>query len=85
MLSHRIIEIACHSEGEFILTKEGRPSQTYSQFNLPPVQMFRYNTYLTEQNCYMASLDIKDAYYSVAVDAADGKFLRFIWKGVYTI
>ena len=30
----------------------------------------------------MASLDIKDAYYSVAVAKHDRKFLRFLWKGV---
>ena len=34
-----------------------------------------------EQNCYMASIDIKDAYYSLATKACDQNFLCFSWKG----
>ena len=30
----------------------------------------------------MASLDLKDAYYSVAVNRCAGKYLRFIWHNV---
>ncbi|XP_028394449.1 uncharacterized protein LOC114518643 [Dendronephthya gigantea] len=37
---------------------------------------------LIERNCFMASLDIKDAYYSVAVNQSDRKYLRFYWQGV---
>ena len=32
-------------------------------------------------NCFMASLDLKDAYYSLPVITAGRKFLRFIWSG----
>ena len=31
-------------------------------------------------NCYMASLDLKDAYYSVSIDTNHRIYLRFIWK-----
>ena len=31
-------------------------------------------------NCYMASIDLKDAYYSVSIDTNHRKYLRFIWK-----
>ena len=31
--------------------------------------------------CYMASIDLKDAYYSVAISSTDQKFLQFEWKG----
>ena len=37
---------------------------------------------MIERNCYMASLDLKDAYYSVPISLEDRKFLRFYWKGV---
>ena len=37
---------------------------------------------LVEKNCYIASLDLKDAYYSVAVNPLHRKYLRFIWKNV---
>ena len=38
-------------------------------------------TRLVTQNCYMASVDMKDAYYSIPIRSSDRKFLRFIWEG----
>lgn len=35
---------------------------------------------LMTRNCYMASIDLKDAYYSVPVNVEHRKFLRFCWK-----
>ena len=32
-------------------------------------------------NCFMASIDIKDAYYSVPIAPEHRKYLRFQWKG----
>ena len=34
-----------------------------------------------KQNCYMASVDLRDAYYSVPIDEEYRKFLRFSWRG----
>ena len=36
---------------------------------------------LVNNNCYMVSLDLKDAYYSVPVRKEHRKLLRFEWKG----
>ena len=36
---------------------------------------------LIEKDCYMASIDLKDAYYSVSITPADRKYLRFMWRG----
>ena len=36
---------------------------------------------LMKQNCYMASLDLQDAYYSVPVAQDFRKFLKFKWNG----
>ena len=36
---------------------------------------------LVTRNCYMASLDLKDAYYSIPIKSADRQFLRFRWRG----
>ena len=36
---------------------------------------------LMKQNCYMGSIDLKDAYYSINVHNDYRKFLRFIWNG----
>ena len=32
-------------------------------------------------NCYMVSVDLRDAYYSVPIHIDDQKYLRFCWKG----
>ncbi|CAB4004433.1 Hypothetical predicted protein, partial [Paramuricea clavata] len=37
-------------------------------------------TKLVTKDCFMASLDLKDAYYSIPIKASDRKYLRFIWK-----
>ena len=36
---------------------------------------------LMKQNCFMASVDLRDAYYSVPIDSEHQKFLRFTWRG----
>ena len=33
------------------------------------------------KDCFMASVDIKDAYYSIAIREVDQKYLQFHWKG----
>ena len=35
---------------------------------------------LMTPNCFMVSIDLKDAYYSVSVNKNHRKYLRFIWK-----
>ena len=37
---------------------------------------------LVERNCYMAALDIKDAYYSIPVEEGFQKYLKFVWKEI---
>ena len=36
---------------------------------------------LVEKDCFMASIDLKDAYYSVPIARSDRKYLRFFWRG----
>ncbi|XP_077980249.1 uncharacterized protein LOC144435531 [Glandiceps talaboti] len=35
---------------------------------------------LMQKDCYMASIDLKDAYYSVPIASQHQKYLKFIWK-----
>ena len=35
---------------------------------------------LIEKDCYMVSIDLKDAYYSVSITPSDRKYLRFMWR-----
>ena len=37
---------------------------------------------MLRENCWMASVDLRDAYYSVRVHEQDRKFLRFMWNGI---
>ena len=37
---------------------------------------------LVTPNCFMASLYLKDAYYSIPIRKVDCKFLRFVWRDV---
>ena len=50
-----------------------------------PYQHFKMDTRKTvlnliEKDCFLASLDLKDAYYSVPVTRNDRKYLRFLWR-----
>ena len=38
---------------------------------------------LMRQNCFTATIDLKDAYYSVPAGVKHQKFLKFQWKGNY--
>jgi len=37
--------------------------------------------HLIQQDCFMTSIDIKDAYYSVPIRSSDRKYLRFMFEG----
>ena len=50
----------------------------YRKFKMDTFQAI---THLVKENCYMATIDIKDAYYSVAVAPEHQKYLRFMWRG----
>lgn len=40
---------------------------------------------LMKHGCFMASLDLKDAYYSVSIAQEDRKYFKFVWRGkLYT-
>ena len=36
---------------------------------------------MVKPRCFMASIDLKDAYYSVPFATADQKYLKFQWRG----
>ena len=38
-------------------------------------------TKLVKKNCFMASIDLKDAYYSIPIKYTDRKYLKFQWNG----
>ena len=58
--------------------KRFNESVSYYHFKMDSLSTI---TKLVSQNCYMASVDMKDAYYSIPIRSSDRKFLRFIWEG----
>ena len=38
---------------------------------------------LVKHNCFMASVDLKDAYYSVPIAHEHQKYLKFLWRGQF--
>ena len=58
--------------------KKFNESVLYRHFKMDSIHTI---TKLVERNCYMAALDLKDAYYSIPVKGCDQKYLQFEWQG----
>jgi hypothetical protein len=96
-LCKRVIEPACVTPESFVSTIFIRPKKDGSHrmiLNLKPFSEFvdynhfRVDTFQTAMKlirpgCFMASIDLKDAYYSIPVADVDRKFLMFEWKGTF--
>ena len=94
-LQKGIIIESSHEQGEFISNIFLRPKKDGSFrmiLNLRELNKFVMHhhfkmesihtcTQLMRPGCYMASIDLKDAYYLVPVARQHKKFLKFIWKG----
>lgn len=90
-----MIKETTHREGEFISTISIRPKKdgTYRlilnlknlndhvEYHHFKVDTLQSAMRLMKQNCYMGSVDLRDAYYSVPIDEEYQKFLRFTWRG----
>ena len=93
MLHKGIIERAEHSPGEFIsniFTRDKSDGGLRVILDLTELNKyivyrhFKMDTFLSALDlvypeCYMASIDWKDAYFSVPIKTEDRKFLRFYW------
>lgn len=93
-LSRGIIEKAVHTKGEYISNIFIRPKKDGSYrliLNLKQLnEAVEYHHFKMENlknaislmtpNCFMASIDLMDAYYSVSVNKNHRKYLRFVWK-----
>ena len=95
LLKKQVIEPAMHCPGEFISPIFIRPKKDGSYrliLNLKQLnESVEYHHFkmesvmsaikLMKPGCFVASVDLKDAYYSVSVKECYRKFLRFLWKG----
>ena len=94
LLQKGVIEEANHSHGEFLSDVFLRPKKDgsfrmilnlknlnlhveYNKFKMDTLQSILK---LVTPGCYKATIDLKDAYYSVPVVQEHRKYLRFIWR-----
>ena len=96
LIEKRVIEPTGHDKGEIISPIFTRPKKDGShrlilnlkQLNtFSPTVHFKMDTLstvlkLVQRNCFMASVDLKDAYYTVRVARSHRKYLRFFWNDV---
>ena len=95
LLIKGVISETTHCHGEYISTIFVRPKKDRGHrliLNLKSLNEhveyhhFKMDTLqsairLMTPNCYMASVDLRDAYYSVPIHNDDQKYLRFCWIG----
>ena len=95
LLAKGAITPSSHEEGEYIspiFTRAKKDRSFRVILNLKCLnshvqyhhfKMDSLNTVLqmVKPGCFMASIDLKDAYYSVAIATADQKYLKFLWRG----
>ena len=94
LLKKGVIEESIHEEDEFVSCIFTRPKKNgglriilnlselnkymeYQHFKMDNLQTV---TQLVTKNCCMASIDLKDAYYSVPIHSNSRKYLKFIWQ-----
>ena len=53
------------------------PAVSYGHFKM---EHFDSAVKLVERNCFLASIDLKDAYYSVSIHKSCRKYLKFLWN-----
>ncbi|OXA40675.1 putative enzymatic polyprotein [Folsomia candida] len=53
----------------------------YLQYSKFKMEDLRSAIRLMENDCYMTTIDLKNAYYLISIRKTDRKFLRFSWKG----
>ena len=94
LLKKGVLQPSEHEAGEFISTIFTRPKKDGSHRMILNLKSFNTNVThyhfkmdniwsairLMKPGCYMASIDLKDAYYTVPICKEHQKFLKFKWK-----
>ena len=95
-LKRGIIIPCCQEEGEFVSTvflREKKNNTFRMILNLKELNQFiPYHHFkmdsiyhcirLMKPSCYMASIDLQDAYFSIPIHEDHQKYLKFLWKGI---
>lgn len=98
LLQKKVIVPARNEKGQFISTIFLRPKPDGTHWMIPNLKKlngsvkyehFKMDTLwmvirMMKPNCYMASIDMKDVYYSVPIAETDKKYLKFEWQRICT-
>ena len=57
----------------------------YVEYNHFKMETIWIAVSMMKPGCYMAIIDIKDAYYCVPINKVHQKYLKFKWKGTYLL
>ena len=94
LLSKGALEVTDHSDNEIIsdiFLRDKKDGSHRMILNLKKLNMYAAKahfkmdtlhtiTKLIRKDCFMASIDLKDAYYSVPISRKDRKYLQFLWQ-----
>lgn len=95
LLTKHIIEPAIRSKGDYIsnifprVKKDGTVRiilnlsslNEYVEHHHFKMDTLKSAIMLMQKDCFFASVDLKDAYYSIPIADSDRKFMRFYWDG----
>ena len=95
LLSKGVLEVTKHSDNKIIsdiFLRDKKDGSHRMILNLKKLNLYATKahfkmdilhtvTKLIEKDCFMASIDLKDAYYSVPITRNDRKYPRFLWRG----
>ena len=70
-------------DGAFRMIPNLKPLNKFVNYHHFKMDTFRTALKLVRSGCFMASVDLKDAYYSIPIAEEDRKLLMFQWKGKY--
>ena len=68
-------------DGAFGMILNLKPLNKFVDYHHFKMDTFRTALKLIRPGCFMASVDLKDAYYSIPIAEEDRKLLMFQWKG----
>ena len=70
-------------DGAFSMILNLKPLSRFVDYHHFKMDTFRTALKLIRPGCFMASVDLKDAYYSIPIEEEDRKLLIFQWKRKY--
>ena len=70
-------------DGAFRMILNLKPLNKFVDYHHFKMDTFRTALKLIRPGCFMASVDLKDAYYSIPIAEEERKLLMFQWKGKY--